>query len=85
MKDYELVRGYRVKWGLSPSSENQSSDLGREMQTYMVDSGLTAGQQYVLNVISIVDLTKPSETIYVESLERKVRIGMFCSTLFISQ
>lgn len=80
MKDYDLVSGYKVQWGLSSSSEHESPNLEREMQTYTGNRGLTAGQQYTLNVISIVDLTNPSDNFSVGS-EGKVRIGMLYSRL----
>lgn len=73
---YELVSGYEVKWRVASALANSSGTLSKTMNQYNVSSNLTPGQLYIVNVISHVDLTDPTQSIVVTSDDRKVRLGM---------
>lgn len=72
---YALVSSYEVIWRVSGFSTSSSGQLGSTENQYTVTSNLVPGQLYLVNVISHVDLTDPTQSIVVASVDTEVRLG----------
>lgn len=74
--DSELVSEYEVNWRVLSTAAQTSGRLSKSKNNYNVTNGLISGQLYIVNVISHVSLTSPTEQIPVTSSDTTVRTGM---------
>lgn len=63
-------------WRVSGSSVSSSGQLDRAVNQYTVSSYLKPGQLYIVNVMSLITLTEPAESMVVTTDDRTVRLGM---------
>lgn len=73
---YGLVTSNEVVWRVSGSSVSSSGQLDRAVNQYTVSSYLKPGQLYIVNVMSLITLTEPAESMVVTTDDRTVRLGM---------
>lgn len=72
----ELVNNYEVTWRMEGTSVESSGLLDKTLKQYSMTSYLMAGQLYIVNVISHVDLTNFLARSVVHSKDATVRLGM---------